>query len=110
MSAEFCKQYFLCSHTKNHTKLNQEIEAIEYIHISLSTFHERYYWDIPSQYDENEAAHHIFLAVTFFVEQQDQPLLKAQAIYSARKKGKFPHLSGQKSMDQIFIYNSASSV
>jgi len=36
---------------------------------------------------------------------QDQSLLKTQAIYSARKKDMFPHLSSyQKSMDQSNIH------
>jgi len=88
------------------------VEAIEYIHISLSIFHERYYWDSPSQYDEN-GAHH--LAALSLVTWQDQSLLKTQTIYSAKKKDKFPHLIGyQKSMkvwtNQISIYNSAPSV
>jgi len=34
------------------------VEAIEYIHISLSIFHEKCYWGIPSQYDENGVAHY----------------------------------------------------
>jgi len=64
----FVNNIFYVKNTKKKsTKLNQEtVKAIEYIHISLSIFHERCYWGIPSQYDENGVAH--YLAATFFVE------------------------------------------
>jgi len=48
---------------------------------------------------KNGVVHHL-AATTFFVKWQDQPLLKAQGIYSARKKDKFSHLSDyQKNMN-----------
>jgi len=43
-------------------------------------------------HNENGVTHHL-AASTFFVEEQDQHLLKAQAIYSARKVSLFKRLS-----------------
>jgi len=64
----FVDNIFYVTPQKNHTKLNQEtVEIIKYIHTSLSIFHERCYWGIPSQYDKNGVAHY-FAATTIFVE------------------------------------------
>jgi len=69
MSAEICKQYFLCSPTKKSHKVKSgdRQEAIKYIHTSLSIFYGTYYWGILSQHDENGVApsycHHIFCRV-----------------------------------------------
>jgi len=49
-------------------------------------------------------AHHL-VAITFFCRVVSSTSSKAQAIYFARKKDKFPHLSGyQKSMNQSNIH------